>query len=203
MISGEKIKRLHGTSWKDFFKIYPIYENLKKSKLFKLSLFLCFIFSCFSFYSESSFVLLVKVNELNLSIIPNVLGFALGGYAMLIGGFSDSILSKLVKIDAEEYNTFQKTSATFGVALLSMCVSLILNYLIKWFINTEISNHFSLTNHFALLINVSVIFIINIISIYSIFLTINIVKNIFAFSQFISGMKTIEKVIKENKKNSK
>ncbi len=200
-MNGDIVRRLHGTKWEDFFKIYPIRKNLKKSRLFRIAIVICFIFSFFSFYSSNSLELLVKIIDLNLSIIPNVLGFALGGYAMLIGGFSDSVLNKLVKVKPEDYNTFQKTSATFGVALLVMCFSLILNYLIKWLIYTEITLHLKVAMVIASGVNIFAIFIVNVISIYSILLTINVVKNIFAFSQLISGLKTIEKLKNENNKD--
>lgn len=198
-----KIRKIHKTDWKTFFQIYPIIKNLKNSYIFRWSLLLNFFIIFLCFFSDNLYLLLDKIISLNISIIPNILGFALGGYALLISGFSDTIIKKLVRIDIINYNTFQKTSVTFGATLLYMTLGLMINYITKYIIELNIFSEIKVSYLISKIINITILFFINIISIYSIMLTISIIKNIFAFSQFISAINSKEKLDDQEKQKAK
>lgn len=135
--------------------------------------------------------------SINLSIIPNILGFAIGAYALLISGFSEKILIKIAKTRLKEkklpYNSFQKTSAVFGMAIFMMTIALLVNYLSQIIIDTGFFYSIKVSACLAVVLNTFLLLLLNIISIYAILLIFNTIINLFAFSQFISAILTIEK----------
>ncbi|MNK09297.1 hypothetical protein D3C87_272550 [compost metagenome] len=197
----ENFRNSHNGGWKTFFKAYKIVPSFKKSKSILLAVIITGFIQIFLGFSQVDlYSFLVGTINRNLSIIPNLLGFAIGAYALFLSGFSDQVFRKIVFIkerfigsDKPRFNTFQETSAIFGMSIFIMSIGLSVNYILSLIIDTKFFNVFNINGTFADIINHFIIFILNIISIYAILIIFNIMINLFAFSQFISAMKTLEK----------
>lgn len=189
---GDLLREAHKGDWKTFFKIYN-WKTFTKSKTFQYSLLIGVGWTAILYFFEiDSYEFLKSMVELHISILPSLLGFSMGAYALLLTGFTANILRKVVDKHSLKYNSLQKTSSVFGMILLVMAISLTSNYLVSNMINLNVSHIFSVSIFVAKLTNISAVFVISVLSTYSIFLTANSVINLFAFSQFLSGVTTVE-----------
>ena len=91
------------------------------------------IFLC----SSVSYIELIEITvDLVNSIIPSLLGFVLGGYAMLIGFSNVSIIA--VKIN-DKITLYQKISTVFSMSLIMQIFLLLFSFAIKLIIKASIS----------------------------------------------------------------
>ncbi|PUV24534.1 hypothetical protein [Sphingobacterium athyrii] len=194
------LKEAHNGDLRTFFKAYGVLSSFKKSKSVRIAVVITVFIQVLLLCSEGDlYEFLSLLIAKNLSIIPNVLGFAIGAYALLISGFSEKLLARIVLTEEYEetaqpqFNSFQKTSAIFGMALFVMSIGLLLNYTLSIINDTNFFNAFSMSIISAKTVNSIIIFLLNLVSIYSILLIFNSVINLFAFSQFISAIMTLDK----------
>ena len=70
--------------------------------------------------------------EQGLSILPNLLGFSLGGFAIFLGLGDEKFRAILAeKDDSEDYSAYSLVSATFVHFILVQCLGIILSLLAK------------------------------------------------------------------------
>lgn len=106
-----------------YWKLYGGSKAVFASPYFVTSLAISFL--CQPIWSVPSWV------EMPLAILPNVLGFSLGGYAILIG-FSDEKLKRiLVKSKAGSPSAFLRVNATFVHFIVVQVVALVAGVLSK------------------------------------------------------------------------
>lgn len=194
----EQFENAHDGNWNSFFRIYNPKNSYKKSLSLKIAIITSIVLQIFLLYSNTDlFIIFKNLVSRNLSIIPNILGFSIGAYALLISGFSEKILKKIAKTKLKNnklpYNSFQKTSSIFGMAIFSMSICLLLNYFIQIIIDSNFFYQIIVSNTAAKIVNSIILVILNIISIYALLLIFNTIINLFAFSQFISAILTLEK----------
>lgn len=88
------------------------------------------------FSKESDLKLLEVIDNMVLSIIPNLLGFVLSGYALLIGFGNITIIAKQ---KGNESTLYQKISTVFSIALLMQMLLLIFAFLVRFTLNASLS----------------------------------------------------------------
>jgi len=181
----QELKERHKTSIKGIYTMYVRKKmlcscGLKISVLF--SVLLCIFLSTvddFDFFS-----LLEKIIALNISAFPNLLGFCVGGYALIIGFGHKEMLQKmsepLPKRDDMSY--FQVASSIFAASIIIQIVTFLLSLIISYII--DIGFHTS-NECIYKFVNISTITIICFLTIYSVILIYYMVINIFTFGQMM------------------
>lgn len=205
MLNQEQIKKNHSSKWPVIWYIYNKNQKFYKGVMFLTSsVFSLFIIITSIVLEVDFFRLICEITDLYISIIPNLLGFNLGAYALLIGLTSSTFLPHLTKGIDKDVTFFQKASSVFAFCIALQALTLIFAFVIKQIVLLqELSDkaHIFLNNDIISLINVPIFFILNFIGIYSILLILMLVKNIFGLSQtanFFSGVENI-KSTKKNK----
>jgi len=189
------------------FKNYS-WENFSRSLSIPI-LLTTFMGSVVFLSGKNVFSILVSVIDLALSILPNLLGFLFGVYALIIGFSNIDLLKKMAEFYPEQkkqkISLYQSTSAIFSFLLVLLVFSLILCFTIKFIVSLEIhlsddnyrtiefyigllnmqriSFHIDFYRHCEITLNwtalISVLFLVN----YSLFALLDAIKNVFAFTQ--------------------
>lgn len=134
--------------------------------------------------SDEYYEILTDVTNMALSLFPNLLGFCIGGYALIIGASNIDILRKLSKPlgDYEELSIFQILSSVFAMSLVIQCLTLFAAYIVHIVIAMELE---ALTELSGVIVNMSFIFLILAFTCMSILLLYYTIINIFNFGQIV------------------
>lgn len=174
-------KEKHKGSLKKLFQIIYLKQRLLKSVPLWSSITISLIILLIIFnYNIDYLQILNHCVNCSMSILPNILGFNLGGYVLLIGLNNEKVLNEIVTNDDEGYSLFQHTSSIFAWSVFIQSITLILSFIISTIINMNIVTNNYLT---ANIINITTLTILLILLIYSIILISRIILNVFSFSQ--------------------
>lgn len=182
--------------WKQIWALYGWKELFnRKNKLFYFSLgvsIVATVLLCVA--SSTTYSGIVKVVELSNSIMPTLLGFNLGAYALIIGFLSNkNLLNALVKKnETERFDRLQRISGVFAINIIAQAFTLLCSFLLKIFIDFNIQSiHFCFFGFDGILIiNVLTFLFIFFITLYSVVLLIQNAINIFDFSQLFTYFAT-------------
>ncbi|WDF68700.1 hypothetical protein PQ465_20690 [Sphingobacterium oryzagri] len=209
MLTNDQIKKNHSNSWKTIWMIYNANQKFYKGMFFWVAILLDVIVLIFALLTRSDFYTLIcKTVDLHLTILPNLLGFNLGSYALLIGLASSNFLHKFTGGLNEGFTFFQKASAVFAVSVILQAFTLSIAFTIKQIILVqELSIPGSLNIGKCLLQYVNYMFFlgINFLGIYSVLIILMLAKNIFALGQtanFFSGIEQLKAAQSEKKQQT-
>lgn len=182
----EDFKTLHKGDLKTLLQIYwsnkPIYKSIyfRSSFILAIATIIIIYITNASFYSFLDF-LAIQIT----SIMPNILGFNLGGYVLLIGLNSQSILNEITEPDLpkSKYSLFQKQSSVFAFSILIQATAILLAFIVNSII--EIGDKIIINSNLALSFNLIALILFCTISYYSILLIGQIILNIFNFGQIL------------------
>lgn len=162
--------------------IFNIYDLKLLIKGGKIPLFLSAIFIIVLYLSknEEREVLIIIV-DLILSIIPNLLGFVLSGYALLIGFGNVEIIAKQ-NSNNEDATLYQKLSSVFSIGLLFQIAILVIGIILKVLLKLDLTCVFE-SFCICKMLNYFLIFILFLSFLYATILIKDLVINIFNFSQ--------------------
>lgn len=184
--------------WKQIWALYGWRELFnRKNRLFYFSWAISIIATGLIWFAESNtYQIITKVVEVSNSIMPTLLGFNLGAYALIIGFLSNkNLLNALVKKnDTERFDRLQRISGVFAINIIAQAFTLLCSFLLKIFLELNIpSIHFCLFGlEGILIINVFTFLFIFFITLYSVVLLIQNAINIFDFSQLFTYFATKE-----------
>lgn len=150
--------------------------------------------------NKDNYKLLRELLEISLSIMPNLLGFSLGGYALIVGFGNTALLKSMtVKLKDEKGSLFQKLSAILAFSVLLQVACLILSYLFMFLYNLNLSliKHQEFTSMAYPVINGLAMSILLFMFIWMFLQLPFVVTNIFTFGQTHHFYLTVERV-KEN-----
>lgn len=188
-----KILRYKGT-----LKKFPLIGSLTVSTAIVL-------FSCVA-NPNNLYHLLTDTIDLLLSFFPNLLGFSLGGYSLIVGFGNLDLIKKGSKVDS--YSVYQILNAIFSLSIVLQVITTIISFTISWALKTQLLNIFSLPFDWPThLINAIVLWFISVSALYSLVLTPYVVSNLFTLSQVNHLYLTVEhlkelKVKEEEKKRA-
>jgi len=193
----KELKKKHLRNFRTLWEIYNQEKRFKKSPYMRLAagisvLVLIIIISLKIDYLNS----LSNITDKLISILPNILGFNLAAYALLITVNSYKIIKDLAEDNGEKYSSFQQISSVFAWSVLVQAITLITVFLVSIFIS------FHINSRFADVINSIILLTILFLSFYSMFLIVGIVFNVFSFSQilhFLIGADKLEEKVKKAK----
>lgn len=162
--------------------LHNTYSRKKFRKSLKFPAAISFCIYIFIFLNtENYYVIIESIMDLVFTITPSLLGFMLGGYAILIGFGNREFLQSISQIsDNKPISFYQKFSSTFAFSILSMAVVLIIAcifFLFSLIIPLDyFSDYLDYFNIFAIIILVFLL----VYSICQIFIAI---LNVFTLSQ--------------------
>lgn len=196
--SSTALKDFHKPSWSGLFFILKKRGTLTKWPLL-LSVAVSFLLSIFLYiFSENKmYDIIVKTSDLLVTVFPGLLGFSLGGYAIVVGFSNTQLIKESSRVDRA--SIYQLLNSIFSLSLLIQVFTIIFSFLIDWLIKSDIANAIIHTNVATnSVINAVCIFLLLFGSLYSLALTPYIIINLFTLSQINNLFFTKEK-IKEKK----
>lgn len=195
------MKTIYDPGWGVVWKIYSK-ENLKKSIWLPLILTVISFVVCF-FSEKDPFDLIEFVGSTILSVGPNMLGFTLSGYALMMGLSNSEFIQGLINFreEGKEYSLFQALNAVFAVVLGMM----FLTTLVGAFACVVVEAGISLPkewNSFVDTYNWACLSVLMFLMYYTINAIKDIVINIFNFGQYVQVYAEEPEEDKSNEKGS-
>ncbi|RNI32248.1 hypothetical protein EFA69_02665 [Rufibacter immobilis] len=184
-----------------------LWKNYTRDKLFrgiKFPLLFSLVFTIlFSFFNEDLYTIIKDISSTTLSVIPNLLGFLLGGYAIIIGFGNVELLKSTTRTSENKpVSLFQAMSSIFAFCILAQAGSLILGAVYQLFINVDFESvsWFDTIQPYYRSFNVLWLFLITFALLYSIFLLPVMLINVFNFAQAYHLRLTIERIKEDGNK---
>ncbi len=175
-------------SLRGVFNRYILVKIIKSTGTI-ISLIFALLFVVFLYvYCDSMnelYKFLGKTTDILLSLLPNLLGFCIGGYALIIGVCSMEIIKKMstpLDNNKNKLSFYQILSSVFASTLIIQCFTLLLTYLVHLFILLELKTSNELLGY---AINILLVFILVLFSFLSISLLYYTVINIFNLGQSV------------------
>jgi len=159
----------------------------------------------FTISKKSSYEILDYLIQMGLSVLPNLLGFSLGGYALIVGFGNTSLIKRMTrKLNKENASLFQKLSAIFAFGLLLQIASLSGAFFVGMIYKLDISLwQFSpFRNKLYSVLNFIACTLLIFIYYWTFFILPFIVTNIFSFGQTHHFYLTVEKITEDRQSNS-
>lgn len=178
------MKTIYDPGWGVVWRIYSK-ENLKKSIWLPLILTVVSFAVCF-FSKKNPLGLIEYVGSTILSVGPNMLGFTLSGYALMMGLNNSEFIQGLINFreEGKEYSLFQSLNTVFAVVLGMMFLTTLVGAFTCIIIKAEISLPKDLDD-LTDMYNWICLFILMFLMYYTINAIKDIVINIFNFGQYV------------------
>lgn len=187
-MNTDDIRKNHPMSLRGVFNRYILVKIIKSTGTI-ISLIFALLFVVFLYvYCDSMnelYKFLGKTTDILLSLLPNLLGFCIGGYALIIGACSMEIIKKMstpLDNNKNKLSFYQILSSVFASTLIIQCFTLLLTYLVHLFILLELKTSNELLGY---AINILLVFILVLFSFLSISLLYYTVINIFNLGQSV------------------
>lgn len=185
--------------WNKVFQLYT-FDKWRKASVFPLFISIV-LMVVFTQSQIETIIYLKEISALIISISPNILGFLLGGYALLMGFSGNSIVEYMSK--GEDTTLYQKQNTVFAMALFSIFIGLVFAICVLFIVNANIP----LYNGVEAIIsyknfNRLILFVLLYTLFYSLFAIKDMVINVFNFGQLIHFMVKKE-LDKKNKTEQK
>jgi|GEM_PF-2317653 len=130
---------------------------------------------------------LKRIADTGVSVLPNLLGFLLGGYTILIGfGNADLLKSSTRVIPGQRISSFQMLSSIFALTIYLQVFALIISLIIQFTLSIPLTTDKGFVGkvaEWAATINQTAIAILAFFLLYCIFSLLAMVVNVFNFAQ--------------------
>jgi len=194
-INTNRLNELHTIGFKGILDIVLKHKTFRKFP-FICSIVVSSLFVGFLVFisSDKIFYVLEATSEIITGVFPSLLGFSLGGYAIVVG-FSNNDLIKY-STNPTKHNIYQILSGIFSLSILFQAMATIVSLVIAWCIKINVNSIFKIYPPEFINSSVNALFILILCftSIYSLFLTPYIITNLFTLSQLNSLHFTLEKL---------
>lgn len=193
METNQELKNSHKFSIKGIFPKYIIRKFLYSySMLISVGITAILSFLIIYFKLENTFTLLDEIINITLDLLPNILGFCIGGYALIIGIGNIEALKKMSSPMEKRDNLsfFQILSSVFAGSLVLQCITLLLSFIIKIILKLEIT---VFSKSIAIVVNCLTIISILFLSTLSLVLLYYTVINLFNYGQSMHFLIRLEK----------
>ena len=172
--------KLHSLGLNGIFEMYT-FKDFAKSNPMIISLIISYslIIICINLNTEIE-VIFNSILNITLTFLPNIIGFGLGGYAIMISFSNQIMLDKMFKrqLKFNKPTLYQRTSAIFAFVLIlqifTLTISVVVNLLKDFSFNA---------NEFIDITLYIVSFILIFLTLWSILVMIDLIKNIFNIGQ--------------------
>jgi hypothetical protein len=193
----KKFRDVHIGGWALLWSIYKKNKPPHKSIFFWLSVGASLVALTTSILVEKDPYQTAKyLADKIIDIMPDILGFNLGAYVLLIGLNSQSILDKItIPQRNSDFSLFQKMSSVFAISILVQSIALTYGYSILTIM--EIGGKIQIDYVLAQIVNGLAFTGLAFFSFYSMLLIPVIIFNIFQFGQMLHYKVSIERVVRE------
>ena len=191
---AKKIREDHPTSFRGIYKSYSI-KDVYESKPFWGSIISTLVLGWLFFFSDKNFYeLLVVINEKVINLYPNLLGFNLGGYALIIGFGNNDLIKSLTKKGKNKKNSiFQRLNGIFAFTLILQAFVLIFAFITELVLSLNLDAYsdsiYYFTNGFSL-------FVLTFFGLWGILILPILIANVFTFGQLHHFSLTKERIKK-------
>ena len=185
--SEDELKRSLVYDIQGIIKISQLWKKPFKPLLFKISFFSwLLVFLSVIMFKVAIYPLIIEVKNLIIPLLSCILGFTIGGYSILIGFTQPGLVEKISGPRQESiFSLYQLASASFACNILIQGIVLIFAYfihLVSWIdVNKQVQ--FQIANWLVETVNMIALAIILLGFILSIFIILQLVNNVFNFSQ--------------------
>ena len=170
--------------WETVFKLYTrkkFWEPSKRPLTCTLVVLPVFIFS-----TQTSLFFISEITNLIITIIPNVLGFLLGGYALLMGFSGSNIVETMSKSKDNKPTLYQKQNTVFAVALFALFIGLVAGLIVELILKAQIIVPLPYADYLPIeQFNYGILSLLCYILFYAVFAIKDMVINVFNFGQLI------------------
>lgn len=183
--TNEELKKAHPMSLKGIFNKYTVSKIIFSRGTF-ISLIVTaaiVLYFCIHFHTvDDYYQVLYAITDTVLSLLPNILGFCIGGYALIIGAFSMDTIKKMSKPFSKKHNLsmYQVLSSVFAATLIIQCMTLVLVCLIRFGLLLDLKTDCGI---WCAVVNVSLIAILIFFSCISLSLLYYTIVNLFTLGQ--------------------
>lgn len=141
--------------------------------------------------------LLNKVVDVLLGILPDLLGFCIGGYAILVAMNNlEKMPAMLKKQEKSDLSYYVNLSADFAMALLIMSILLLCAFLMRFIIDMEIP---AINDNVSKIVNLLVLSLLLWAGVLAIIMIMGTVANIFSTSFILQAIAKINNEAEEEK----
>ncbi len=202
MTIEEELKSNNEPGIRGLWKIYNSKNRLFRSKFFQFSIVLSILITCAGIiFDVKSTILLNKLISNIETILPNILGFNIGAYVLLIAFIANKETKELSEKNNNRFTLIQHQSSVFAFSIFVQSFTLCLSFVISIIYSLQLPPIPDCINSNN--INYFIIFILMFCSLYSISLIIRVVLNVFDLGQSIHFFVSVNEIEKKNKEASK
>lgn len=183
-----------------------IYRTFLSNKVSVVSIIASILFTLLVFIFKVDFyILILEIKDILIIFLPSILGFTIAGYSLVVGFIHNDMLSEISEpAENSKFSLYQKMSSAFALNIIFQAIALIIAYLIHFveFIEKHKTLKFSLPVDGIKSINFIGLIFISYWFIISVLLVIQIIINIFNFSQLHHYFVNKTKIAKLNPEKS-
>jgi hypothetical protein len=192
-VDSEKIKKLHEVNLKGIFDVLIQKRTFRKWPFFIAILIGLSTCVWLLIVSADLTKVLNSTSALIQTVFPGLLGFSLGGYAIVVGFSNADLIKQSTKTD--KHNIYQILSGIFALSILIQVVATIIGIIVYWCLNIDVCSVFKIHSPplLADIVNSLLLFILFSSSLYSLILIPYVVTNLFTLSQLNSLYYTVIK----------
>jgi len=194
----ENIKDTFLVGLSGVFKISEILRNPWKYKVSKYSIIAAIALPILALVAKLDLPKLIdEIQSQMIVFLPCILGFTIAGYSLVVGFVQSNMLNKISEPSKDsKFSLYQTMSSKFAINVILQGIALIIAYLYHFIIYFDNNSKINIRPSGCLLclINVCGMAIIAFWFTISVLLVIQIVVNIFNFSQLHHYFVNIEKV---------
>jgi hypothetical protein len=175
-------------NWTRLAKSIPFICSLILSGLVTLSMII--------FFQKLIFGAIETLLEMNITIFPCLIGFTVGGYALIVGFAGVGDLKKFTeKAKNEKGSFFQLLISIFSVGIVLQFATILLTYVVNFIIKSHFHSFLfhKTESDFFLIVNCFAFLILLFISLWSLFIIPYIVINLFHFAQTNHSISYLER----------
>jgi len=200
----ENIQETFITGFWGILKISGLLRDFWKYNTSKYSVILAILIGPLSLVCKVDIQSLInEIQNQMIVFLPCILGFTIAGYSLVVGFVQSNMIEKITEPRKDsKFSLYQIMSSKFGMNVILQGLALTVGYLYHFIIYFDKNNTLNLkfSHCYVSVVNFIGLIIIAFWFIISIFLVVQIVINIFNFSQLHQYFINIEKVRdKENK----
>lgn len=202
MQTKDNIQSFHITSWKGILQIVKSRKNKYAFPLILCGILTFSLTFILNIFDVDIYKIVISLSELSISIFSSLLGFSLGGYALIIGFSNNSLIEKTS--NTKGYSTYQVLSGFFAYTIIIQLITVTVSFIIKLISSQSIKE---ITTHFSSktinIINSGGFSVILFLSLYSLILCPFIVTNLFTLGQLNNFYYTIENLKEKDNEKKK
>jgi hypothetical protein len=191
------------------FKIVGLKKILWSNWINCMPIILALIFIIFCLIFKIDFFESIKdITNLMINFLPGILGYTVAGYSLMIGLIQAGMLNRITEPcdDKNKFSLYQTMSSTFAVNIMIQAIALIIAFLFHFimYLDKNKKEIFFYENElcFSILNGIGLFIIFYFFSI-SLFMIIQVIINIFNFSQLHHYFVNKEKIEQKNKLKTK